>query len=463
MQSPVETKARSDEIARSIETEEDRREFHEHLKELVGGAAFRGSYRSGQFLSYIVEQAIAGHFDSLKERAIGVELFGRSPTYDTGEDAIVRVTASDVRRRLSQHYSTAGADSEFRISLPPGSYAPRITRDIREITEELPIAAATEVPMMAVPAADSPILSVPSNVPIFRTPGRRFVPWFLSLIFTIVLSNIAVWAVFGRSSVHGKADSSQALIQPWSAFFTNGPHTTLLVTSDPNIAEIQGLTGLSVSLSDYANQKYIPSHGSLPPEVIRFCHDILRGDKAASVDTPIVADVAALAGGNSSSINVRAARDLRFSDLDTKSNLIFLGSPRTDPWITLFSPQLDFRFYYDEATRQEIIQNVHPQPGEPKEYIPTAKGFATGQSFATISLVRNPNHAGHVLLLAGANAEGTTAAGKLATDLPALSSALQRCSIRSSHNVQPFQLLLRLNTMAGSPGDFDVVACHLLP
>src|SRR6202007_2347544 len=100
------------------------------LKEVIEGAAFKASQRSGQFLKYIVDQAIAGHFESLKERVIGVELFGRSPSYDTGEDAIVRVTASDVRRRLLQHYGRYGTASEFRISLPLGSYIPEIARDV---------------------------------------------------------------------------------------------------------------------------------------------------------------------------------------------------------------------------------------------------------------------------------------------------------------------------------------------
>jgi hypothetical protein len=128
----------------------------------------------------------------------------------------------------------------------------------------------------------------------------------------------------------------------------------------------------------------------------------------------------------------------------------------------LFNDQLDFKFYDDKASRQEIIQNLHPKAGEPMEYIPTAKGFGTGQSFATISLIRNPNHHGYILLLAGASAEGTKAAGKLVTDMQAFSPILKHCSITASDHVQPFQVLLRLNMMAESPGHFDVAACHVL-
>src|ERR1700728_4398649 len=123
--------AREAEIAKIAGSKEEVATLRLHLKEIIEGTAFKGSHRSGQFLQYIVDQAIAGNFESLKERVIGVELFGRSPSYDTGEDAIVRVTASDVRKRLLQHYGKDGATSEFRISLPLGAYIPEIARRTR--------------------------------------------------------------------------------------------------------------------------------------------------------------------------------------------------------------------------------------------------------------------------------------------------------------------------------------------
>ena len=69
--------------------------------------------------------ACAGRADQLKERTLGVELFGRDPAYDTGEDAIVRVKANEIRRRLAQYNGTAGPGQRVRIELPPGSYVPQ--------------------------------------------------------------------------------------------------------------------------------------------------------------------------------------------------------------------------------------------------------------------------------------------------------------------------------------------------
>jgi hypothetical protein len=74
-----------------------------------------------------VEQAIAGTVDHIKERTIGVLVFGRDPSYDANADPIVRVTAGQIRRRLNQYYSEAEHDGELRIELPTGSYIPRFS------------------------------------------------------------------------------------------------------------------------------------------------------------------------------------------------------------------------------------------------------------------------------------------------------------------------------------------------
>jgi hypothetical protein len=52
-------------------------------------------------LRHIVERALSGDVESLKERLLGMDIFHRRSDYDTSSDAIVRVTASDVRRRLA--------------------------------------------------------------------------------------------------------------------------------------------------------------------------------------------------------------------------------------------------------------------------------------------------------------------------------------------------------------------------
>ncbi len=128
-----------------------------HVKQIADSPAFRGSGRSREFLLKIVERALAGQFDQLKERVLGIELFGRDASYDTGDDAVVRVTASDVRRRLLRYYSEFGPNSELHLEVPVGSYIP----EFRRIIEPAKAAAHAIVPdpalgHVAVPAPASP-------------------------------------------------------------------------------------------------------------------------------------------------------------------------------------------------------------------------------------------------------------------------------------------------------------------
>ena len=464
---------REAEIARIASSPHDLAELRRHVEEIVREKAFKGSSRSAQFLIYIVERAIAGHFESLKERIIGIELFGRSPTYDTSEDAIVRVTASDVRKRLLQHYGENGISSKFRISLPAGSYVPEITRlrqgeEILQIRPERGSASPVDTKqpsssglVESMPGAQGEVVGPRSGFEIAK-PQTRFrtrLALSAALVFLTLSLVLAAYYWYGSPRVHAMARP----VPPWSAFF-NSAHSTHLITSDPNIVIIQAITGSQISVSDYANRKYIPEANKLTPEELRICRIILWGDNsAAAIDPPIAVKISALAQRSSTHIDARAARSIQLSDLKTDDNFIFLGSPRSDPWSALFSRQLDFRFEFDPATHQEIIRNAHPRANELPAYVPTAEGWATGRSYAIIAFIRNPDQSGQVLLVAGANGEGTEAAGKLVTDLPRLSAELARCGIASGDGIQHFELLLELNTLAGSPNGMDVVACHTLP
>ncbi len=96
-----------------------------HLADILESPAFRASPKSQQFLQYVVSESVAGRADSLKERVIGEQVFGRPADYDTGQDSIVRVKANDVRRRLSQYYEQHPG-SALRIEMVSGSYGVKV-------------------------------------------------------------------------------------------------------------------------------------------------------------------------------------------------------------------------------------------------------------------------------------------------------------------------------------------------
>jgi hypothetical protein len=445
-----------------------------HVHEILEGEAFKGSHRSGQFLSYIVDRAVDGHFELLKERMIGIELFGRPPSYDTSEDAIVRVTASDVRKRLLQHYGKYGTASEFRITLPLGSYVPEILHEPRSKTGrpaagiEHPEPAEGSAGTTRQPVSEFLTASVAETAgahpgateQVARAEHARSYRW-LYFAAAIVVLNFAIWGVLWKHSSRAGGAAPPAVL-PWSIFFTS-PHATHLITSDPDIFSIQILTHRVITVSDYANHRFLPDDNTLTPEVKEICEEILAGDKASNVDAQIAAEVAGVARTYSRTIEVQGARSLEYSNLKTDDNFMFLGSPSSDPWFSVFQEQLDFQFVSAPVPGGGLIRNVRPRANEQATYVPTARGGATGQSFALVALVGNPDQSGQVLLLAGLNREGTQAAGNLITDPARLSEALRNCGVSPSGPSKHFEMLLRVNTMAGYPSQFNVVACHILP
>src|SRR5258708_2903749 len=100
-------------------------QVRDELRKILASEAFKGGKRAQDFLQLVVEHALAGRLDSLRERMLGAEMFGRPVDYDTANDAVVRVKATEVRRKLAQYYQEAKKKPAIRIQLPVGSYVPR--------------------------------------------------------------------------------------------------------------------------------------------------------------------------------------------------------------------------------------------------------------------------------------------------------------------------------------------------
>jgi len=103
-------------------------EVEHQLLRMIDSRHFCHSHRYPVLLKYLVEQTLAGNGRNLKERTLGIEVFHRSPDYDTNDDPVVRVTAAEVRKRIAQYYQEPEHRDEVRIEIPIGSYAPRFSR-----------------------------------------------------------------------------------------------------------------------------------------------------------------------------------------------------------------------------------------------------------------------------------------------------------------------------------------------
>jgi hypothetical protein len=117
------------------------------LERILASEQFQHSRRYPALLRYVVEQALAGAQDELKERTLGVAVFRRNPEYDTSVDPVVRTTASEIRKRLEVYYAEPDHARELRITLPVGAYVPefRLPPD-QEQAQTIPHPAAIPGP-----------------------------------------------------------------------------------------------------------------------------------------------------------------------------------------------------------------------------------------------------------------------------------------------------------------------------
>jgi len=158
---------------------------------------------------------------------------------------------------------------------------------------------------------------------------------------------------------------------------------------------------------------------------------------------------------------VRYPRDLRMRDLD-HNNYVFIGSPGSNPWVSLLQDKLNFR----ESERvvgksAKVFANTSPLPGELPRYEGLHWTGTMGEDYATIALLPNATHDGSVLALQGLQQEGTEAAGRFLADEENRRQLMKALRISdadaASHDIW-FEALIRSRTVSGAPNSTTLVA-----
>jgi len=405
-----------------------RKTILEALDRVTSSASFQPSKRSQEFLRYIVEHALAGELDRIKERCIGSALFGRRPDYDTGSDSVVRVAANEVRKRLAAYYEQKQADDLATFHLPLGSYIPEIHLERIE------------------PHAISPVAEFPLRA---ETPAPHPVPWRSLAIAGWCLA--ALLSLAWAGSVLRKSESAQGKslrVLPWLALFEGG-QTPRLILADSSMGALRVFYPFPDSIEDYANRRFLTPPAVLRPEFHGPWKAIAEKQHTSLADTRIAADYSPLAVAAGRVPVIRSARDFNLSDFRHGDNFILLGSSIANPWVKLFEDQMDFQLRYTPG-RQTSVEIQHPRPGDPAHLSTGVVSGRTGEAYATLALVNGLSGRGRVLIAQGTNMEGTDLAGELALNPEQMAAELRACGLNPSNPAGRFEILLRLNTTAGS-------------
>ena len=94
---------------------------------ILASKIFSRSRRQSDFLDYVVDAALEGREDHLKEMTLGLDVFDRDDSFDPSIDSIVRVEASRLRSKLREYYDDEGQADAVRIDIPKGHYVPVFT------------------------------------------------------------------------------------------------------------------------------------------------------------------------------------------------------------------------------------------------------------------------------------------------------------------------------------------------
>jgi hypothetical protein len=157
-------------------SEEMRRAIELELEAICNDLQFRTSQRNCAFLRYVICETLAGRADEIKERTLGNELFGRPISYDTGSDAVVRVRANELRKRLICYYETHRSQAGLRLHLPLRTYVPEFVREDALQAQPESVAQKEKAPIaVAVPVEQvEPARAIPITSPLLPSIHAEF-------------------------------------------------------------------------------------------------------------------------------------------------------------------------------------------------------------------------------------------------------------------------------------------------
>lgn len=344
-------------------TGEARQLVLEELRTIESNHHFRGSKRYPALLNYVVNAALDGRSADLKERTLGVEVFGRDPDYDTNADPVVRVSAGEVRKRIAQYYHENRHNSRVQIELPIGSYAPEFW--IRE----------QEAPATQAAAPQQKELRLP---PLVRR-SRRAAIWSILLATAALLVLGAVSLRYFRSGRSAAAQS--AVDQFWYPMMqSNRPVLIVLRTVPPG---------------KMLQQKF--------PTV---------GDHVRYVSVSIaisLANLARLLDEHSKNYEVKEAPETTLTDISARPSIL-VGADGNEWTMRLVGP-LRFHFAFSDDGMERIVDSSNPgRTGW--EFNQLAPYTSVTADYAIVARFHDATTQGPVMILAGLGSYGTEAASE---------------------------------------------------
>jgi hypothetical protein len=401
----------------------------EEFSRVISHPVFKSSKRCTELLGSLIKHALADNEEGMKERTLGMEVFGRSPDYDTNADPIVRRTANEIRKRLAQFYQETDVHHAVRIHLIRGAYLPDFEFEGDSRTSEATALAESE---------GLPDRSETHQPEIDRAKGLlrfRYQIWILGL--TVAL------AAAGTSYFVLRSDTLRSpQYKVWTPLINSGEPINICLSNQPASASEGTKTGTQLANGSDEGEPTSPTS-----TLARFSTDTPFAD--AHVAEEISTRLTEFHG----KAGLQQCSTLTFAQLRVRPVVLIGGT--NNPWALTLLSSLRYSIRIDPVTRDKWIQDAQNPSSRDWKIDGKVQNTDASPDYAVISRFFYKDSGQWVVALSGLEAHGTEAAGQLVAD-PAFAKFIPS-SIGSSGN---FQIVLKTAVLNGSTGPFEVVAVH---
>ena len=423
-----------------------RPQIQELVEDILRSVPFRTSRQCQDLFRYIVAHSIAGSDDLLRERVIGVEVFGRAADYDAAEDPVVRLRAADIRKRLAQYYQARENElGDWKIEIPTGSYKAQFHRSEGSLSQVAILAG------VARPRMEPPVLSEAETLRSNARGLKRKLFWG-----AILLAGSLVAVLAGVMLTRTASPPKSGFDLFWEPILENS--RTVLVCTGSNPVYL---------LSPQARNRYKKTHPRgqdadpnlqtyTPLEELKN----LTADDFLSVkntyltvgDASAIAQIASLLTSRRHAFDLRYGSDLSFGDL-RQGPAILIGA-FNNSWTLNMTDNLQFVF--DSGDTPEM--HVQDRSDQSRSWSPKISAGHVVEDYAIISRVLDSKTGGTLLTIAGLNHSGTRAAAEFATNPQLIAKVMNQAP--KDWKRRNLQLVLHTNVVNDIPDTPTVIAAR---
>jgi hypothetical protein len=395
------------------------------LEQVLSSRHFSQSRRYPAFLRFIVEAALRGETDLLRERVIGAEVFGREATYDTNADPIVRMTAAEVRKRIAQYYRDTGRDDQTQIEVRAGSYVPIFIfsgqsksaadghPEIDEPTSK-PLGASADVSGNQV--AINRLEATSGSVELSAAPqNRRRLVYLFAAVVVLALSLAAAWS-FLRPK--------HPIDMIWAPLFEPG-QTVTLCAGQPQIAQ-------NLSLAE----------------------SLAHGDVLTREDVLALTDLVSFLGSKKHTFKLKMSPSTTLADLRAAPTVLVGGL--NNRWTLRELSRLRFQMEYRESDSTGEFRIFDRQNPEGRVWKISARQTSAQQEqdYALIAQFVDQETGQPTIIAAGLGGAGTDAAVEYLTH----NEQLQKLMRALPPGKKNFEAVLGSSVVNGSQGQPQLLA-----